>query len=163
MAEFWLAYGPYLCGALGFLALLSFFISFFCIRRLQRLLNLQRQLARQLEDPEFVFRLAALNEDYQETKKLLLELQKRQEEQEEKLRKCVRTPVLKRYNAFADVGGELSFSAVFLDGEGDGFILTGLYGRREARMYAKEVRRGAPQARLAKEEEEVLAAAKQGG
>ncbi|RDV84580.1 DUF4446 family protein [Ammonifex thiophilus] len=161
--EFWLTYGPYLCGVLGFLALLALLVSFLCTRRLQRLLNLQRQLAQQLDDPDFVSRLAALNEDYQETKKLLLELQKRQEELAEELRKCVRTPVLKRYNAFADVGGELSFSAALLDGKGDGFILTGLYGRREARMYAKEVKGGAPQVRLAKEEEEVLAAAKQGG
>lgn len=72
------------------------------------------------------------------------------------LRKCARTPVMKRFNAFEDVGSDLSFSMALLDGEGNGLILTSLYGREETRTYAKKVMGGAPATRISAEEEDVL-------
>lgn len=61
-----------------------------------------------------------------------------------------------RYNAFPDTGGELSFSLVLLDGRQDGFVLTSLYGRQEARVYAKQVKAGSSSARLSPEEQEAI-------
>ncbi|MGO0123474.1 DUF4446 family protein [Desulfothermobacter acidiphilus] len=162
MVELWLAYGPYLCGALALMVVWSLFFSWRCSRRLQLLLRLQQQLD-QTDEPGAAARFAAVNRELQSIRKFLEELAQRQEETARELRRCVRTPVLKRYNAFPDVGGELSFSATLLDGEGSGFILTGLYGRRETRVYAKEIKGGAARARLAQEEEEVLASSSQRG
>ena len=45
---------------------------------------------------------------------------------------------LLRYKAFANTGGEQSFSLVILDQKGDGVILSSIYGREESRVYAKD-------------------------
>ena len=42
-----------------------------------------------------------------------------------------------RYDAFADMGGRLSFSAALYDDSGDGFVLSSINGRSETRTYAK--------------------------
>lgn len=47
-----------------------------------------------------------------------------------------------RYNAFADMGSELSFSIVFLDEFLNGFVLTSIYGRDQSMSYAKPIKGG---------------------
>ncbi|NLW45358.1 MAG: DUF4446 family protein [Syntrophomonadaceae bacterium] len=44
-----------------------------------------------------------------------------------------------RYNAFPDVGGNLSFSVALLNRKGSGLVISGIYGRSETLIYAKEV------------------------
>ena len=44
-----------------------------------------------------------------------------------------------RFNAFADVGSELSYALAVVDGRGDGFVLSSIYSREEVRTYAKSV------------------------
>jgi hypothetical protein len=57
-----------------------------------------------------------------------------------------------RYDAFADLGGRLSFSAALLDDGGDGMVLTSIQGRSETRQYLKGVRAGGSDALLSPEE-----------
>jgi hypothetical protein len=64
-----------------------------------------------------------------------------------------------RYNAFADTGANLSFSLALLSDEGDGFVLTSLYGREETRVYAKPVERGASSYALSEEERQAISMA----
>lgn len=47
-----------------------------------------------------------------------------------------------RYNAFADMGSDLSFSIVFLDNFLTGFVLTSIYGRDQSACYAKPIKDG---------------------
>ena len=47
-----------------------------------------------------------------------------------------------RYNAFADMGSELSFSIAFLDNFLNGFVLTRIYGREQSTCYAKPIKNG---------------------
>ena len=47
-----------------------------------------------------------------------------------------------RYNAFADMGSELSFSIVFLDNFLNGIVLTSIYGREQSTCYAKPIKNG---------------------
>lgn len=61
-----------------------------------------------------------------------------------------------RYNAFPDTGGELSFSLALLDEHQVGFVLTSLYGRQDARVYAKQVQAGQSNERLSPEEQEAI-------
>jgi hypothetical protein len=61
-----------------------------------------------------------------------------------------------RYDAFEDMGGKLSFSIAMLDENGDGVILTSIYGRNENRTYAKAVRAGSSSHVLSREEGEAL-------
>ncbi|RIV20136.1 DUF4446 family protein [Alicyclobacillaceae bacterium I2511] len=67
-------------------------------------------------------------------------------------------PVL-RYNAFANVGSDLSFSLAMLDTEGDGAVLSSIYGREETRTYAKPIVQGHSDYALTEEEQQVIAKA----
>ncbi|MGE5397525.1 MAG: DUF4446 family protein [Chitinophagales bacterium] len=61
-----------------------------------------------------------------------------------------------RYKAFPDVGGDLSFSMAVLDDKGNGFILTGIHGREETRVYAKQVEKYVSPHALSNEEKNAL-------
>ena len=63
---------------------------------------------------------------------------------------------LVRFDAFDDMGGQLSFAAALLDGEGTGIVLSSINGRAETRIYAKQVERGSSRHNLSAEEEEAI-------
>ncbi len=57
-----------------------------------------------------------------------------------------------RYNAFANVGSELSFSIAMLDHYQNGFVLTSIYGRENSVSYAKSLKNGISAIPLSDEE-----------
>lgn len=61
-----------------------------------------------------------------------------------------------RYNAFDDMGSQLSFSIALLDDFKNGFVLTSIYGREETVSYCKEVKNGTSTIPLSAEEIMVL-------
>jgi hypothetical protein len=63
---------------------------------------------------------------------------------------------LVRFNPFRELGGDHSFSLALLDGNEDGFILTGLHTRERTRIYAKDVRKGKSKIELSSEERKAL-------
>ena len=67
-----------------------------------------------------------------------------------------------RYDAFEDMGGQLSFSAALLDDYGDGIVVTSINGRTETRTYAKPVRAMKSQHNLSDEEREAIESAVSG-
>lgn len=67
-----------------------------------------------------------------------------------------------RYDAFEDMGGQLSFSAALLDDYGDGIVFTSINGRTETRTYAKSVRGMKSQHNLSEEERAAIEAAVSG-
>ncbi len=61
---------------------------------------------------------------------------------------------LVRFNPFAEMGGNQSFSFALLDGYDSGFLITSLHGRSLTRLYVKRVKQGKPvDGKLSKEEE----------
>ncbi len=63
----------------------------------------------------------------------------------------------RRYNPFTDTGGDQSFSAAFLDDNGDGIMISSLHSRENTRLYAKRVEGGQVVSQaLSKEEQEVI-------
>lgn len=72
---------------------------------------------------------------------------------------AVRHVAVVRYDAFADLGGRMSFSAALLDDAGDGLVLTSINGRSESRAYAKGVKGGGGDQPLSPEEEQAVGAA----
>ena len=64
-----------------------------------------------------------------------------------------------RYNAFEEMGGNLSFSLALLDDHGDGVVLTSISGRTEARIYAKPVKGLTSSHNLSEEEREAISSA----
>lgn len=66
---------------------------------------------------------------------------------------------LVRYDAFEDMGGQMSFSAAMLDDHGDGIVITSINGRTETRTYAKSIYARGSEHNLSDEEREVIEAA----
>lgn len=67
-----------------------------------------------------------------------------------------------RYDAFEDMGGQLSFSSALLDEEGNGVVLSCINGRDQARTYAKQVLGGEGQQNLSAEEDQAVRRALEG-
>jgi hypothetical protein len=61
-----------------------------------------------------------------------------------------------RYSAFEDTGGDQSFSLALVDGEGDGMVISALYGRDATRVYAKPVEGWTSSRSMTSEEEQAL-------
>jgi len=68
---------------------------------------------------------------------------------------CANVAVI-RYNAFGDIGSDLSFSLAILDDEQTGVVITSIYGREESRVYAKPVEKGSSIYNLSEEELTVI-------
>lgn len=75
---------------------------------------------------------------------------------EKKMPSCIRHVGLVTYNAFENVGNNMSFSFVALDDKKDGVIITGIYTRENSYVYSKEIIKGQPSRELSREEKEAL-------
>jgi len=49
---------------------------------------------------------------------------------------------LVRFNPFGDTGGDQSFAAAFLTGQGDGVVISSLHGRATSRVFGKPIKNG---------------------
>ena len=67
---------------------------------------------------------------------------------------------LVRYDAFNQMGGQLSYSLVMLDENDNGFIINSVHSTEGCYSYSKEIRNGDNSISLSKEEAEALAIAK---
>jgi Protein of unknown function (DUF4446) len=67
-----------------------------------------------------------------------------------------------RYDAFADVGGRLSYSLAVLDDTRSGLVLTTLAGKSDVRTYVRTVSGGAGDGTLTAEEQRAIEAAAAG-
>lgn len=73
--------------------------------------------------------------------------------------RAVRHVAVVRYDAFPDLGGQVSYSVALLDSAGDGVVLSAINGRREGRTYAKGVLDGVGETPLTPEEMHAVEAA----
>jgi hypothetical protein len=72
---------------------------------------------------------------------------------------ALRHVALVRYDAFADVGGRLSYSVALLDDTGSGLVLTTLAGKADVRTYVRTISAGTPDGSLTAEEQQAIDAA----
>lgn len=83
-------------------------------------------------------------------------------EQMKSLANCIQKFGMVRFNAFDDIGGEQSFAMVLLDAEDCGVAISSLYGRHDARLYAKGIVNGQGERPLSEEEQRALGLAREG-
>lgn len=74
---------------------------------------------------------------------------------------CIQKIGLVRYNAFRDVGSDLSFAIALLDNNDNGVVLNGLYGSESSNIYAKPIKRGESSYQLSSEEKYAIEIAEQ--
>ena len=55
---------------------------------------------------------------------------------------CIQKIGIVRYNAFKDVGSNLSFTLALLDNNNNGVVLNGIYSRDNSNIYAKPIKDG---------------------
>ncbi len=72
---------------------------------------------------------------------------------------ALRHVALVRYDAFADVGGRLSYSVALLDDTRSGLVLTTLSGKSDVRTYVRTISGGAAEGTLTAEEQQAIDAA----
>lgn len=77
----------------------------------------------------------------------------------EELRGAVSRVGMVRYDAFADMGGALSFSVALLDERGDGTVISAINGRSDGRTYVKRIVDGQGTSELSDEERAAVRAA----
>jgi hypothetical protein len=75
---------------------------------------------------------------------------------EEKVAGSKRHLGLVRYDAFDDVGGAQSFALAVCDDRGNGFLLNGIVGRSDCRVYCKALQNGGAERNLSPEESRAL-------
>lgn len=99
-----------------------------------------------------------------EVKKIREEMErngKRMEQVEAKLRSSVDRAELIRFNAFDNMGSDLSFALALLNQEGNGVVLSSINSREESRVYAKPIVKGESTYQLSEEERNVINKAKE--
>ncbi len=100
-------------------------------------------------------------EDVKEVKKDNSEIKAYYTKLDSDLTACVQKIGLVRYNAFRDVGSDLSFAIALLDGNNTGVVLNGLYGSESSNIYAKPIKNGVSTYQLSDEEKYAIEIAEQ--
>ena len=75
---------------------------------------------------------------------------------DENIKRCTQKIGIVRYNAFKDVGSDLSFTLAILDDYNNGVVLNGIYARDSSNIYAKPIEKGQSKYILSEEEKEAV-------
>lgn len=77
-----------------------------------------------------------------------------------KLVRCIQKVGVIRYNAFENMGSDLSYSIALLDYNDNGVVISGIYSRDNSSTYVKPINNGKSQYKLSDEEVQALDNAK---
>ena len=84
------------------------------------------------------------------------EFQREIERLDDKLAKALTRVSVVRFDAFDQTGNDLSYCIALLDAENNGLVLSGIFGRDEARTYVKPIVNGDSTYKLTREEEQAV-------
>lgn len=140
--------------ALAFLAIVFFFILNI---RLGRMIKKYNYFMQGLGDKDVEKLMTYYLEEMEKLKNEVHgNMDDRIEELEKKLPYCVQNVGIVQYNAFDNVGNEMSFSVAMLNEKMNGLVLTGIYSRDHSYVYTKQIRDGKSNRELSREEVEAL-------
>ena len=100
-------------------------------------------------------------EDIKEIKRDNSEIKAYYTKLDSNLASCIQKIGLVRYNAFSNVGSDLSFAIALLDQNDNGVVFNGLYGSDSSNIYAKPIKNGESQYQLSSEEKYAIEIAEQ--
>ena len=158
----WLAqYGFYLWLALAVLALATIVWLALVQIRLNRLLGQYRTVFAGAQGGNLEALLGQNLEEGRRASARVEEVAALCQRLEATLQHAVQGVGIVRFNPFGDTGGDQSFAIALLDAQGDGLVLTSLYGRAESRIYAKPVQGGQSPYPLTAEETQAIRQARE--
>lgn len=79
---------------------------------------------------------------------------------ERDMQNCIQKVGVVRYNAFENVGSDLSFSIALLDNNDNGVVISGIYSRDSSATYAKKIINGQSKHPLSAEELQAISESK---
>lgn len=144
---------------MGIIVLLLLILVIVLCKSVSTLENKYRKLMRGTSNKNLEEVIVSKLNNIQEAENAAREAAKLCEDLKDEVKGCVQKVGIMRYKAFEDVGSDLSFSVALLDGENNGVILTGIYGRDYSTTYAKPIDKGISRYDLSEEELHVLNAA----
>lgn len=141
------------------LTTLNFILTLSLLKKIRVIANKENALFKDVREKGLEPLLRFNLEKMQEMQKQYDEVKFFENKLLEMLPPCLQKTGLVRFNAFSDIGGDQSFALALLDGKNKGVIISSLYGRNEARVYAKPVEGGSSSYPLSEEEQKALALA----
>lgn len=146
-------------GGLGLIAL-CFILLIIEHVRLSGMIKKYRSLIKGLSEKNVEDLMISYSEELDSVKKELEgHFELRLKDLERRMPSTLRNVGMVTYNAFENMGNNMSFSMAALDDKKSGFVLTGIYTRENSYVYLKEVIAGQAQKELSKEEKEALSKA----
>lgn len=124
--------------------------------RLAKITKKYRELTEGAEGKNLEELILAQGKNIKELQIELTELKNSVVQLQEFSRETISKVYFKRYNAFPDMGSDLSFSVALLNDNNTGVLITSIYGRDENRVYLKPIVEGTSSYTLSPEEEEVV-------
>ena len=103
---------------------------------------------------QYIQKVGEINEENKLIKANIISIEKQ-------LEGCAQRVGMVRYNAFEDVGSDLSFALAVLDNNQNGYVLNAVYGRNSSSVFAKPIEAGTSSYNLSEEEIKALAIAKE--
>lgn len=138
------------------LTIIALIILVFHQRKLLKLERKYKDFINKFEDKDIEKTLkdyfGVINQVNEENKILIAE----NKNIEKRIDNCIQKMGIVRYNAFDDVGSNLSFAIALLDKNNNGIILNGIYSRNSSNIYAKPVNNGKSEYILSEEEKKAL-------
>ncbi len=95
-------------------------------------------------------------DDVRQAKDDIVQLDSRCQALREQLKGCIQRAGIVRFNAFDDTGSDLSYAIALMDENNNGVVLSSIFGRSEARCYAKPIVNGQSTYFLTQEEKEAM-------
>lgn len=139
-------------------------LGFFCLVliiienvRLNGMIKKYKKLMKGLSDKHVEDLMFAYSKELDGVKQNLEnDFEKRVKALEKSMSTCLRKVGMVTYNAFDNMGNNMSFSIAALDDQSNGYIITGIYSRDHSYVYSKQIRSGQPDKELSKEERDAL-------
>jgi len=96
------------------------------------------------------------NEAVQQVYQELNDINKTTQQLRQQISAAIQQVGVVRFNAFPDMGSDLSYAVALLDQDGSGIVLSGIYGREDSRTFVKPVERYKSSYRLSQEEQAAI-------
>lgn len=147
-------YFIYIIAGFIFLCLLLLLIEHI---RLNRIIKKYRLLIKGLSEKNAEDLMVSYSEELDKVKKEIVgSIETRISDLESRIPTCLRNIGMITYNAFDNIGNNMSFSIAAIDDKKNGLVLTGIYTRENSYVYAKEILNGKSKKDLSNEEREAL-------
>lgn len=130
--------------------------------KVNKLSNYQGVILGNLKDPDMAKAISGYIKKSQILESAITSLGQQLDRTDLKVSDCYQKVGYIKYDAFGDVGGELSSSMALLTESGNGFVVTSINGRSESRVYVKLIENMRSSTPLSDEENKAITCAMKG-